>query len=120
MKKTLDTMDIEAIQHLSQSAIICLSDIPREMMKKDPKDGKIYLSCFLGVTKDKATGQPKQAKNGDVCGYISCAPKKEDRQEGKNYFIGNTFTGMWTSDTPSSPEAVEQMQSVTAQDNLPF
>lgn len=69
---------------------ICLSDIPREQMKKVMcKDGKerIYLNIFIGEKKTPSTFDGKVFTHS-----VSCAPKKEERKEGVNYYIGDLQT----------------------------
>lgn len=60
---------------------ICLSDIPKELIKKVESNGKLYLSLAV-----MELAEP--SKFGDTH-FISCAPKKEERIEGRNYIIGN-------------------------------
>lgn len=59
---------------------ICLSDIPKEVIKTG-KNGKKYLNISIWEReKPSEWGQTHT---------ISCAPKKEERQEGVNYLIGD-------------------------------
>lgn len=96
---------------------ICLSDIPREQMKKVMcKDGKerIYLNIFIGEKKTP------QAFDGKVFTHsVSCAPKKEERKEGVNYFIGDLQTYNPQPNAPSAAE-IEAAPSVSDIDDLPF
>lgn len=60
---------------------ICLSDIPKEVIKKSERNGKLYLS-FSVRKRDKVSDY------GDTH-FISCAPRKEERNATMNYIIGN-------------------------------
>jgi hypothetical protein len=96
---------------------ICLSDIPRSQMKKvKTKDGKekIYLNIFVGERKEPVTF-------GDTTftHFVSCSPKKEERIEGENYFIGDLQTYNPQPSTPTA-EQISEAPSVGADDNLPF
>lgn len=96
---------------------ICLSDIPREQMKKVMcKDGKerIFLNIFIGEKKEPQTFGTRTYTH-----YVSCSPKKEERIEGVNYFIGEleTFTPQPTAPTS---EQVSAAPALTADDDLPF
>ena len=96
---------------------ICLSDIPREQMKKVMcKDGveRIFVNIFIGEKK-----QPQEMNGRKYTHYVSCAPKQEERIEGQNYFIGDLQT---RNPQPSMPtvEDVESAPSVSQTDDLPF
>lgn len=96
---------------------ICLSEIPRELMKKVMcKDGKerIFLNIWVGERREPAT-----FGNNTYTHYISCAPKKEERVERTNYFLGDLQTFSPQSNTPT-PEQVASAPSVSPEDNLPF
>ncbi|WP_308764899.1 hypothetical protein [uncultured Bacteroides sp.] len=96
---------------------ICLSEIPREQMKKVIcKDGKerIFVNVWVGERKEPAT-----FGNNTYTHYVSCAPKKEERVEGTNYFLGDLQT---YNPQPSTPtvEQVANAPSVSPEDDLPF
>ena len=96
---------------------ICLSDIPREQMKKVKcKDGKekIFLNIFVGERKEPATFGDKVFTH-----FVSCSPKKEERKEGVNYFIGDLET---FNPQPSQPtaEQIASAPSVSPDEELPF
>lgn len=96
---------------------ICLSDIPREQMKKVIcKDGKerIFLNVWVGERKEPAT-----FGNNTYTHYVSCAPKKEERVEGTNYFLGDLQTYNPQPSTPTA-EQVASAPSVAPEDDLPF
>ena len=96
---------------------ICLSDIPRSQMKKVMcKDGKerIFLNIFVGEKRKPVTFDGRTYTH-----YVSCAPKKEERKEGEQYYIGELQT---FSQQPSSPtpEQIDSAPSVGVNDDLPF
>ncbi|MBE6294249.1 MAG: hypothetical protein E7090_06155 [Bacteroidales bacterium] len=96
---------------------ICLSDIPREQMKKVMcKDGKerIFLNIFVGEKRE-----PQTFGNRTYTHYVSCAPKREERVEGANYYIGELET---FNPVPSQPtaEQINAAPCVSYEDDLPF
>lgn len=96
---------------------ICLSDIPRSQMKKvKTKDGKekIYLNIFVGERKEPVTFDDRTYTH-----FVSCSPKKEERIEGENYFIGDLQTYNPQPSTPTA-EQIEQAPSVSLEEDLPF
>lgn len=95
---------------------ICLSDIPREQMKKVMcKDGKerIYLNIFIGEKKTPSTFDGKVFTHS-----VSCAPKKEERKEGVNYYIGDLQT--YEPQPQATAEQINAAPSVSDDDDLPF
>ncbi|MCQ2348931.1 MAG: hypothetical protein MJZ98_00455 [Paludibacteraceae bacterium] len=60
---------------------ICLSDIPKELIKKVESNGKCYLYAKLVERKE-------MDKYGNTH-FISCEPRKEERKENVNYYIGS-------------------------------
>ena len=96
---------------------ICLSDIPREQMKKVMcKDGveRIYVNVFIGERKE-----PSRFGNNVFTHFVSCAPKKEERVDGKSYSIGDLQTHNPQPSTPTT-EQVASAPTVSADDDLPF
>lgn len=96
---------------------ICLSDIPKEVMKKVMcKDGKekIFVNIAICERKEAATFGDRTYTH-----FVSCAPKKEERKDGVNYFIGDLQTYEPKPSTPTV-EQVESAPSVTDEDDLPF
>ena len=96
---------------------ICLSDIHRSQMKKvKTKDGKekIYLNIFIGERKEPVTFDDRTYTH-----FVSCSPKKEERVEGENYFIGDLQT---YNPQPSAPtaEQINEAPPVSEEDPLPF
>lgn len=96
---------------------LCLSDIPREVMKKIVcKDGKERVYVNFAIIECK---NPQVFNGRTFTHFMSVAPKKEDRKEGVNYIVANLET---FNPQPSAP-TVEQIQaapSVSPDDDLPF
>ena len=96
---------------------ICLSDIPREVMKKVMcKDGsqKIFVNIAVMERKEPATFGDRTYTH-----FISCFPKKEERKEGVNYFIGDLQTYNKQPSTPTA-EQIEAAPAVSEDEDLPF
>lgn len=96
---------------------ICLSDIPREQIKKIMcKDGKerMFINVFIG---EKRT--PQTFNGRTITHYVSCAPKKEERRDDVNYFIGDLET---FNPLPMQPtaEQINQAAPIGDDDDLPF
>ena len=104
---------------------ICLSDIPKSEIKMvECRDGKKRAFLNISIHEKK---EPFKDANGKVISdhLISCAPKKENRQDGVNYIIGNLRT--WQEPTAApSPEDIanapsyEQALQDGESDILPF
>ena len=96
---------------------ICLSDIPREQMRKVKlQDGteKIFLNVSVIERKE-------ESKFGHSH-FISCAPKKEERRTDVSdgyYIIGDLRTYAPKPATPT-PEEIESAPVVQPDDDLPF
>lgn len=96
---------------------ICLSDIPRDVMKKVLcKDGKEKIFVNIAVCERK---EPVTFGERTYTHFISCAPKKEERKEGVSYFIGDLSEYKPQPSTPTA-EQIEAAPSVSADDELPF
>ena len=96
---------------------ICLSNIPRGQMKKVMcKDGveRIFVNVFIG---EKQT--PQEFNGRKYTHSVSCAPKKEERKEGTNYYIGDLQTYEPEPQIPTA-EQVNEAPSVGENDELPF
>lgn len=92
---------------------ICLSDIPRSQIKKVMcKDGveRSYLNIFVGEKREPSTFGDKTYTH-----FVSCAPKKEERVEGEQYFIGDLQTFH-----PQQATQPARQPSARIDDNLPF
>ena len=94
---------------------LCLSDIPRELIKDVTlKDGthKKYLN--ISVVELKTPG-----KFGHTH-FVSCQPKPEERVEGKNYIFGDLKRYQPVANAPTVEE-IEAAPSMMEDDNdLPF
>lgn len=96
---------------------ICLSDIPRDVMKKVMcKDGSQKIFVNIAVMERK---EPSTFGDRTYTHFISCAPKKEERKEGVNYFIADLQTYIPQPSTPTA-EQIEVAPSVSEEDDLPF
>lgn len=96
---------------------ICLSDIPREVMKKVIcKDGKEKIFVNIAVCERK---EPVTFGDRTYTHFISCSPKKEERIEGRNYFIADLQTWNPQPSTPTA-EQIEAAPAVSEEDDLPF
>ncbi len=102
---------------------ICLSDIPKSLIKVvDCKDGVRRLYLNISIHEKKT---PFLDADGKVLSdhLISCAPRKEEREEGKNYIIGNLRT--WVEQPQAAaPSAADIAAAPTLQEgesyDLPF
>lgn len=85
---------------------ICLSDIPREQIKK-ANNGKLYVNIRIS-----------ERREPDVYGNthnIDCKPKKEERIEGVNYYIGKAQH--WQPVEQVTPQDID---AAPAADSLPW
>ncbi|MDE7081645.1 MAG: hypothetical protein K2O78_08340 [Muribaculaceae bacterium] len=108
---------------------ICLSDIPRELIKEVIcKDGtrKKYLNIAILPRKEKKVFESNGRKR-ELTHLISCSPKPELRVEGRNYFIGDLQTFRKEPQMPSNyvdPEDIERAdpfaKSKSEEEDLPF
>ena len=95
---------------------ICLSDIPREVMKKVMTSigEKVFVNISIGEKKEPIT-----FGNRTYTHYVSCAPKKDERLEGVFYGIGDLMESNPTPVVPS-PEDVNNAEHLGPADDLPF
>lgn len=96
---------------------ICLSDIPREVMKKVMCKGgtqKIFVNIAVMERKEPVTFGDRTYTH-----FVSCAPKKEERKEGVNYYIADLQN---YNPQPSIPtaEQINKAPAVSEEDDLPF
>lgn len=107
---------------------ICLSDIPKELIKtvtrKDGTTGK-YLQLSVIEKKEPKTFEYPDGKSKTFTHFISCAPRKEEQVEGKNYILGDMQT--WEgqpqpkAQAPITPEEVGSAPVANdVTDELPF
>ena len=96
------------------SGSICLSEIPREQMKKVKcKDGTIRIYLNVAVIERKEKSQFGSTH------FITCSPKKEERKDGVNYIIGDLKEYIMQSNAPS-PEEVNASPTIGPDDDMPF
>ena len=96
-------------------ASICLSDIPKELIKDVTLKDGVTRKKFLSV---KIVRRKEKGQYGDTH-FISCEPKdKELRRDGVSYIIGNGKEWEPTNKMPSVEEAGSS-PSATGLD-LPF
>lgn len=91
---------------------ICISDIPREQMKRIKcKDGmeRIYVNVAVIERKEKSPYGHTH--------FITCAPKKEERKEGVNYIFGDLREYV-PQNTPPTPEEIAGAPCVGPDDDL--
>ena len=105
---------------------INLTDIPKSEIKVvECRDGK--KRAFLNISLHEKK-EPFLDANGKVLSdhLISCAPKKENRQDGVNYIVGNLRTWQEQTSAAPSPEDIanaptyEQMLQEGESLDLPF
>ena len=85
---------------------ICLTDIPKEQIKKVLcKDGVTRAFLNVAVITKK---QPQTFTNDGVSRtythFVSCAPKKEERKDGVNYIIGDLETRTFAPQAPTAED----------------
>lgn len=110
-------LHLKLIDMSSLHGSICLSEIPREQMKKVMcKDGKerVFVNIWVGERKEPATFGDRVYTH-----FVSCAPKKDERKEGANYFLGDLMTYNPQPSAPT-PEQVQAAPSLSPADDLPF
>lgn len=101
------------------SGSINLTKIPKECFKKvTMKDGTtaVFLNIRIGKRKN-----PVEFGGKTIDHYVSCAPKKDERVEGVNYFIGDLSE--WTDNPqPKGMVSTETVYNapVADDDDLPF
>src|SRR5574344_1221017 len=92
---------------------ICLSNIPKEQIKKVKcKDGieRLYLNVAVCEKKEKG-------RFGDTH-FLTCAPKKEERKDGVNYIIGDLKQWEQANVAPTTEEI--EGAPVSDDTDLPF
>lgn len=89
---------------------ICLSDIPKELIRT-AKNGKKYLSVLIRERKEPSQyGQTH---------FIKAYVKKEDEKEGVNYFIGE-FSQPKTQEKQTISDAKALASQRPEEEDLPF
>ena len=88
---------------------ICLSDIPKERIKK-AENGKVYVNIALyAMRKEDDYGNHYVA---------SCAPKQEERKDDVNYLVGK-FRVLPPKNEPNTPEDIDNLPPVDVNE-IPF
>lgn len=110
------TANNEKKANLVLTGSICLSDIPKELIKKVEtkqigSDGKPVTKLFLNIAVME-TAEP--SKFGHTH-FISCAPKKEERVEGRSYIIGN-FKRWIPKTDPVTQEQINNAPTLTPEE----
>jgi len=110
------TANNEKKANLVLTGSICLSDIPKELIKKVEtkqigSDGKPITKLFLNIAVME-TAEP--SKFGHTH-FISCAPKKEERVEGRSYIIGN-FKRWIPKTDPVTQEQINNAPTLTPEE----
>ena len=96
---------------------LCLSDIPKDQIKMvTRRDGsKAFYVNIAGL----ARKEPQTFENNGVkhtyTHLVSCSPKKEERKEGVNYFIGDLEERVFAP-AITTTESIEQAPTATAAD----
>ncbi len=102
---------------------ICLSDIPREQMKKVKcRDGveRVFLNVAVIARKTPQTFDDGDRKR-TLTHFISCSPKKEERIDGVKYIIGDLETRTFGLAPAQLPSVSDIDNAPTADDSdLPF
>ena len=89
---------------------ICLSDIPKRLFKK-AENGKVYLN--ISIHKRKEVG-----KFGHTH-FISCAPRKEEQQDGEFYICGDLKEYVPAGTQAPTTDDINNAPAA-ANDDLPF
>lgn len=100
---------------------LCLSDIPRELIKEVTlKNGEKKKFLSISVSRRKEARSFDGGKT-TYTHFVSCSPRKEERREGVNYFIGDLRE--WNDQpqgfAPPTPEEIAAAPAA-AVDELPF
>lgn len=94
---------------------ICLSDIPKELIKRVTcRDGQVRAYLNISIVERKT---PSQYGNTHV---VSCAPRKEERKDGVNYFIGDVRPFGDRTDAAPAPSPSPVVPEKKEEDDLPF
>lgn len=101
---------------------ICLTDIPRDQMRKVMcKDGKerIYLNIAV-ITKKTPQTFTNNGTSRTYTHFVTCAPKKEERVDGVNYILGDLETRTFAPVNAPTPEDIASAPAVAPNEDLPF
>lgn len=102
---------------------ICLSDIPKQLIKRVMcQDGteRLYLNVAVMERREPKTFEGRDGKpSRTLTHFISCAPPKDKREEGVNYFIGDLETRGEAIAAPPAAIDIESAPSANISE-LPF
>ncbi len=98
---------------------ICLSNIPKEVIKKiECKDGVTRAFVNIAIFERR---EPITFGDRTYTHSVSCAPKKEERVDGVNYYIGDLSSREVGEQKQPTPEQIDQAQAIADDDDLlPF
>lgn len=86
---------------------ICLSDIPKGLIRKSEKNGKQYINIGISQLKEKS-------KFGDTHAITVNIPKDQREPNDRPIYIGNLKT--WEGNTSAQHETTQPPED----DDLPF
>lgn len=86
---------------------VCLSDIPKELIRKSEKNGKQYINIGISQLREKS-------KFGDTHTITVNVPKEQRKLSDKAIYIGNLKT--WDGGSASQRAPTQQAE----EDDLPF
>ncbi len=89
---------------------ICLSDIPKELIRTSEKNGKKYLT--IEVRERREPG-----KYGDTH-YVKAYCKKDERKENVNYFIGDLKPSTFEREVATMPQPANVEQAIPRQGTI--
>lgn len=89
---------------------ICLSDIPRELIRTSEKNGKKYLTVIVGERRT-----PSQYGHTH---YLKAYAKRGEVAENTNLFIGDFKVSQYSGDAPNVTQ--EPQQAPATNNELPF
>ena len=92
---------------------ICLSDIPKDKIKKSEKNGNMYVNLILSERKEK--GQYGETH------YLSVSKTKEEREANtKTIYVGSGTLYEPKVAEVVTPQAIDEMPAADDIDDLPF
>ncbi len=93
---------------------ICLSDIPRELIHTNEKNGKKYLTVVIN--------ERRTPSNYGYTHYIKAYAKKGEAPEGVNLYIGELKASQYGSNSQSQQQPQSPVPPVpqSSDDDLPF
>ena len=86
---------------------ICLSDIPRELMRTNEKNGKVYLSVIVA--------ERREASKYGYTHYIKAYAKRGEVADNTNLYIGELKPSQYDNENNNAPAT-----NAAPQPELPF